>query len=193
MDEENQRKSGSARPPAVEGWYCVRSQPKHEHIAAARLRLLEGVQVFNPRMRLKKPTRRGLVTFVDSVFPNYIFVWFNLRTHLGQVKYCPGVSTVVHFGDRIPQIPAEVVEELRAHFGEEELQEVEVHVRPGDEVVIGAGPFMGMTAKVLRVMTPHQRVEVLLDMLGRVTPVVISPDVLVGEYRPGELLNFSPK
>ena len=63
----------------------------------------------------------------------------------------------------------------------------------GDEVVIGAGPFMGMTAKVLRVMTPHQRVEVLLDMLGRVTPVVISPDVLVGEYRPGELLDFSPK
>ena len=157
-------------------------------MAAARLKLLEGVRVFNPRMRIKKATRRGVVTFVESVFPNYLFVYFDLRTMLDSVKYAPSVSTVVHFGNRIPQIPTEVVDFLRDQFGEEEI-EVDAHVRPGDEVVIGTGPFMGMQAKVLRVLTPHQRVEVLLDMLGRTTPVVISPDVLVRDFKPGEMLN----
>lgn len=188
MDQQKLEQGGTAE---TRGWYCVRSQPKHEHIAAARLKMVEGVEVFNPRMRLKKATRRGVVTFVESVFPNYLFVHFDLRTQLDAVKYSPGVSTVVHFGDRVPQIPAEIMGELQEHFGRDELHEVEMHVRPGDEVVIGAGPFMGMQGKVLRVMTPHQRVEVLLEMLGRTTPVVINPNVLVREINPGELLNFS--
>ena len=173
------------------GWYCVRSQPKREHMAAARLRQLEGVQVFNPRMRLKKATRRGVVTFVESVFPNYLFVFFDVRSMLDAVKYAPSVSTVVHFGNKIPQIPTEVIEYLRAQFGEEELQEVDPHVQEGDEVVIGQGPFMGMQAKVLRVLTPYQRVEVLLEMLGRTTPVVIDPQVLVREGNPGTFLDMS--
>lgn len=177
--------------PASLGWYCVRSQPKREHMAAARLKLLEGVRVFNPRMRMRKATRRGVVTFVESVFPNYLFVYFDARTMLDTVKYSPSVSTIVHFGSRIPQIPEQVIESLREQFGEDELQEVDRHVRPGDEVVVGEGPFMGMRATVLRIMTPYQRVEVLLEMLGRVTPVMINPELLVRDQSPAELLNFS--
>jgi hypothetical protein len=36
-----------------------------------------------------------------------------------------------------------------------------------------------MSAKVLKVLTPHKRVEVLLDMLGRTTPLVIDPASLI--------------
>lgn len=193
--EEKPGARGEAEPrnAAVNslGWYCVRSQPKREHMAAARLRQIEGIEVFNPRMRLKKATRRGLVTFVESVFPNYVFVYFDLRSQLDAVKYAPSVSTVVHFGNRIPQIPREVIDYLREQFGDEEVQEVDAHVREGDQVVIGHGPFMGMEAKVLRVLTPHQRVEVLLDMLGRTTPVVIDPKALVREGHPAKYLDLS--
>jgi hypothetical protein len=42
-----------------------------------------------------------------------------------------------------------------------------------------------MKATVLRVMTPYQRVEVLLEMLGRATPVIVNPIFLVVEnHRP---------
>jgi transcriptional antiterminator RfaH len=89
------------------------------------------------------------------------------------------VSTIVHFGNRIPTVPDDFIEELRESFGEAEVQDCERHVEPGDQVVIGEGPFQGMSAKVLKVLTPHKRVEVLLDMLGRTTPLVIDPASLI--------------
>lgn len=188
MDLEDIRQNRSV---ASAGWFCLRSQPKREHMAAGHLRRIEGVEVFNPRMRIKKATRRGVVTFVEAVFPNYIFARFDIQTLLYTVKYTPNVSTVIHFGDRIPMIPDWVIEDLRAHFGEEELHEVEEHVEEGDDVVIGEGPFMGMRGKVLRVLTPYQRVEVLLEMLGRVTPVIVRPECLVAERSAAEMLGFS--
>jgi transcriptional antiterminator RfaH len=170
-------------PPAQRdtGWFCVRSQPKREHIAAAHLRMLPDVEVFCPRLRVKKATRRGLVTFIESLFPNYLFARFDSNLLLDKVKHSPSVSTIVHFGNRLPIVPEEVINELRLGFPEDEIMDCDRHVEEGDYVVIAEGPFAGLKATVLRVMTPYQRVEVLLEMLGRVTPVIINPGVLVVE------------
>jgi len=85
----------------------------------------------------------------------------------------------VHFGTRIPTVPEAFIEELRENFGDNEIQDCERHVQPGDQVTIGEGPFYGLSATVLKVLTPHQRVEVLLEMLGRTSPVIINPASLV--------------
>jgi transcriptional antiterminator RfaH len=166
------------------GWFCVRSQPKREHIAAAHLKMISEVDVFCPRLRVKKATRRGLVTFIECLFPNYLFARFDSKLLLDKVKHSPSVSTIVHFGNRLPMVPDEVIAELRSGFPEDEIIDCDRHVEAGDEVTIAEGPFSGMKATVLRVMTPYQRVEVLLDMLGRATPVIINPTVLVPENPP---------
>lgn len=162
-------------------WFCVRSHPKREHIAAAHLRLLADVEVFNPRVRIRKATRRGVVTFVESLFPNYLFARFNPEFAFNNVRYAPSVSTIVHFGTRVASVPDDVVNQLRSDFGETELVDCERHVEEGDVVTIGEGPFYGMTAKVLRILTPHQRVEVLLEFLGRTTSAIVNPSTLVLE------------
>jgi len=162
-------------------WFCVRSHPKREHIAAAHLRMLPEIEVFCPRLRIRKATRRGVVTFVECLFPNYLFAKFDVKSLLDKVKHSPSVSTIVHFGYRIPTISDEVIAELSSSFPENEILDCDRHVEAGDEVTIGEGPFMGMKATVLRVMSPYQRVEVLLDLLGRATPVVVNPSVLVLE------------
>ena len=162
-------------------WFCVRSQPKREHIAAAHLRTLEEVEVFSPRLRMRKATRRGIVTYVDALFPGYLFARFTPAISLDKVKYSPSVSTIVHFGSKLPTIPDDIIADLKESFGEDEIQDCDRHVEAGDEVFIGDGPFQGMKATVLRVMTPYQRVEVLLDLLGRTTPVIINPASLVLE------------
>jgi transcriptional antiterminator RfaH len=163
------------------GWFCLRSQPKREHIAAAHLRRVKGVEVFNPRLRIRKATRRGIVTFIEALFPNYLFARFNPATSLDSVKHAPSVSSVVHFGNRLPLVPDDVIADLKASFGEEEIHDFERHVSPGDAVTIGEGPFFGIKATVLRVMAPHLRVEVLMELLGRTTPVIVNPGVLVLE------------
>src|ERR1035437_7163225 len=61
-------------------WFCVRSQPKHEHIAAAHLKREPGIEVYLPRVRFKRATRRGPVWFTEALFPNYLFA----RVTLGE-------------------------------------------------------------------------------------------------------------
>ena len=51
----------------------------------------------------------------------------------------------------------------------------------GAEIVLSGGAFAGMSANVLRVMPSRQRVEVLLDMLGRPTAVEVDRNLVVWE------------
>src|SRR5580704_14219005 len=89
---------------AQSAWYCLRSQPKHEHIAAAHLRLLQDVTVFCPRIRFKRATRQGLVWVTEAMFPSYLFAHFELAEMHRQVRYAHGVTDIVQFGGRYPTI-----------------------------------------------------------------------------------------
>src|ERR1035441_10334880 len=61
--------------PVTLAWYCARTKPKHEHIAAATLRRDLGLEVFNPRLRSERATFRGVIKRVtDPLFPCYIFI-----------------------------------------------------------------------------------------------------------------------
>src|SRR5687768_2875491 len=57
-------------------WFCLRSQPRHEHIAARQLAQMSDVEVFNPRIRFARPTRHGPAWVTESLFPNYLFARF---------------------------------------------------------------------------------------------------------------------
>src|SRR5512133_1876782 len=94
-------------------WYCARTQPKHEHIAAAGLTRRLGLEVFHPRLRLEKATRRGVIKVVEPLFPCYIFVRCDLEESVNQIRYITGISSLVHFGEKIPVVADNVVEELR--------------------------------------------------------------------------------
>ena len=106
-------------PPAE--WFCVRSGPKQEHIAAAHLRQLPGLEVFLPRIRCKRATRRGPAWFIEALFPGYLFARFSWLASLRTVCAASGVQGVVHFGERWPRIEEATIASLRASFGQEEL------------------------------------------------------------------------
>ncbi|EEF62359.1 NusG antitermination factor [Pedosphaera parvula Ellin514] len=99
-------------------WYCARTKPKHEHIAAANLLRHANVEVFNPRLRVEKATRRGVIRVSEPLFPCYIFVRCVIEEKLNDIRYANGISTIVHFANRIPHISDSVVVELQEHFKE---------------------------------------------------------------------------
>ena len=154
---------------STDAWHCVRTQPKHEHIAAAHLRRTCGLDVFSPKLRIRKPTRRGAVWFVEALFPGYVFARFNWVEDCQRVKGTNGVSTVVTFGAAPPVIEDRVIESLRAEFDAEEVHEVPQTLEVGQTITIAGGAFHGLQATVLRVMSPPTRVQVLLEMLGGAT------------------------
>ena len=148
-------------------WYCLRSQPKHEHIAAAHLRLLEGVQVFCPRIRFKRATRQGLVSVMEAMFPGYLFARFELAQMHRRVQYAHGVSGIVQFADRYPTIEEAAIAQLRSHTGAMDVTEISYHLSEGDQVQIVGGAFVGLEAVVTKVLSAKERVKVLMDFLGR--------------------------
>src|SRR5512137_7046 len=103
-------------PPLIPtpAWFCLRTQPKHEHIAAAHLQQDSDIAVYLPRIRFKRATRRGPVWFTEALFPNYLFARFDLAACLRRVCHARGIRGVVHFGDRWPIVPETVIDELRA-------------------------------------------------------------------------------
>jgi transcriptional antiterminator RfaH len=94
-------------------WFCIRTHPKHEHIAAAHLRQIEGVEVFAPELRIERVLRGRRVRLTEPLFVSYIFARATLEKTLEKVRFTPAVKNVVHFGGRVATIPNSVIEELR--------------------------------------------------------------------------------
>ena len=162
-------------------WYCVRSQPRHEHIAAANLRRNHELEVFNPRIRFKRATRRGPVWVTEPLFPRYLFARFELSVMLPKVQHTFGVAGVVRFGAFWPAVSDSVIRELLSAVGEEETRVIEDTLQEGGEVQILGGAFDGFRAIVTRVMPARNRVAVLLDFLGRQTVVELDRGAVTAE------------
>jgi transcriptional antiterminator RfaH len=160
-------------------WFCLRAQPKHEHIAAAHLQQDPDLEIYLPRIRFKRATRRGPVWFTEALFPNYLFARFELAACLRRVCYARGVRGVVHFGDRWPIVPDAVIAELRATVGADQVHVIREELRPGEAVQIAGGVFHGLQAVVTRVMPSRARVAVLLEFLGRQTTVELPGESLI--------------
>jgi transcriptional antiterminator RfaH len=162
-------------------WYCARTKPKHEHIAAANLRQNLKLEVFHPRLRIERATRRGVVRVSEPLFPCYLFIRCALEQSFHDIQRTNGIVTMVHFASRIPKIADSVIDELKECFAGGETMTVEDRIKAGDEVLLADGAFAGMRAFVLRIMPARKRVQVLLDVLGRPTPAEIDESAVVLE------------
>ena len=151
-------------------WYCLRTESKREHVAAANIRTQVGVEVYCPRVSYHKMTRRGKVRFTEAMFPGYIFVRCEIFEAMRHLLAIGGVISVVRYGSDIPAVPAEFVEELKARLGsavQQTYEAPEPWLGVGTEVVVTAGPFLNFEAVVSGESTAIQRVSLLLDFLGR--------------------------
>jgi transcriptional antiterminator RfaH len=190
VNEPTDMPAKNEQVPAV-AWFCLRSHPKHEHIAAAHLQQ-NHVDVFLPRIRFKRTTRTGSVWVVEALFPNYLFAQFDWVNSLRMVCHSPSVSEVVHFGRQWPVVPDEAIAEMRACLGNNEVHTISPEVAPGDTVRISGGCMHGLTAIVTQVMPGKQRVAVLLDFLGQQTSVKLDINMVIRDADERDLV-MNPK
>jgi transcriptional antiterminator RfaH len=165
-------------------WFCIKAQPKHEHVAASSLRRSMGLECLSPRIRFRKNTRRGPVWFVEAMFPGYLFARFVFAEAHRQVQASHGVSTIVRFGERVASIPESTIASLRELSGEEETVVFNPEPRVGDAVQIAEGAFVGLEAVVTQVLPAKERVKVLLEFLGRSVEAEISAPRVIPNISP---------
>ena len=92
------------------GWYCIRTKPRMETVAAATLSTLEDVEVFLPRT-IRPP--KAKVFSAKALFPGYLFARFDPVTHIRNVHYARGVGYVVRRKEVPVHVPPQAMIELR--------------------------------------------------------------------------------
>jgi transcriptional antiterminator RfaH len=151
-------------------WAVARLQPHRERLALHCLGLA-GFTVYLPRLRSERVSHGRRIETRRPLFPGYAFVSIELQWSMA--RYAPGIVGLIMNGAGPARVPDQVIAGLRAREvrGAVDLPKSS-GLKLGEHVKILGGPFRGHLA-LYAAMKPHQRVEVLLALLGSQQRVIL--------------------
>lgn len=161
-------------------WYVAQTQLQSEAKASANL-AQQGFEVYLPRyLRTVRHARRVNVVRAP-LFPNYLFVRLDLETQRWRaINSTVGVKRLVGHDGTPARISSSVVDDLKEHEtadGFSSMVSPVVRFKAGDAVRILRGAFDSCRG-IFQGRTDHERVEILLDMLGRKVRVVTDAQLI---------------
>ena len=160
-------------------WVVAKTKSSRERWAAENV-ARQGFEYYLPVMAKEtKPTPRSPLKS-QCLFPGYLFVLTEGRWRFLLGTF--GVLGVIMQGSSSPAaMPSAEIERLRAREdvnGLIKLPELkQSRFNHGDSVRINGGTFSGFTG-IFQQDDAHARVRVLLDFLGRKTPVLVGEEFL---------------
>jgi transcriptional antiterminator RfaH len=161
-------------------WYVVQTQVNSEMKAAQNL-LRQGYEIYLPRYMKRRRHARKVDFVAKPLFPRYMFVAIDTATQRWRsIQSTFGVSCLVANGDDPAALPEGVVRALKAREDERGFVEMDAKPKfaPGDKVRVLAGAFMDNVG-LFNGMADHDRVSILLDMLGRKVRVLLDADLVI--------------
>lgn len=164
-------------------WFCLRSQPKRERIAASQLKLIEKVEVFLPLVRYQRITNKGKTARIEPMFPNYLFARFDPGLQHRAVRYAKGVAYIIRRGEVFQEVDPRIIEELRTITVDDVLELTPEPLQIGDRIQIVRGIFANSTAEVAELVPASERVVLLLEILGHPQAIELDRDDLDQRYQ----------
>ena len=160
----------------MEHWYALYTKPNKEHQVNALLQGRE-IETYLPAVR-RKVRRRDRPDRV-VYFPCYLFVRLDFNVvPRSSIAWMPGVRRIVSAGDQPATVADEIVELIRCRL--EDVKEVGYgKLKQGDRVRIKSGPLRDLEAVFDQPVSAADRVRILLDVMGRMTPVEIDYSQIV--------------
>jgi transcriptional antiterminator RfaH len=156
-------------------WTAARYMLAQERLALHFLRLA-GFEVYLPRLRAQRILRGRRVEVTPPLFPGYCFVAIELQWHAAH--RAPGTLGLVMNGGGPAHVPDSVIAELRSRERNGLIELTKRRgPRVGSRVKVTVGPFAGQLG-IYAGMKPHQRVEVLLTLLGGQQRVSLSREAI---------------
>lgn len=164
---------------AQQRWYVVQTQVNCEVKAAQNL-MRQGFQIYLPRYLKRRRHARKVDFTAKPLFPRYMFVAIDMATQRWRlIQSTFGVSRLVSNGDAPATVPRGVVDALKLR--EDDKGFIKLDARPmfaaGDKVRVLAGALMD-NAGLFDGLADHDRVSILLDMLGRKVRVLLDADMV---------------
>jgi transcriptional antiterminator RfaH len=160
-------------------WFVAHTQPSAEAKAAANLER-QGFGVYVPRYLKRRRHARRVELVAAPLFPRYVFVAVDLAAQRWRSIYSTvGVARLVCNGDDPAAVPDAVVGALKSREDARGFIKLDSRpgFRPGERVRVLDGAFSSCLG-LFDGMADHERIAILLDLLGRKVRVVLDADLV---------------
>ena len=160
-------------------WILVYTKAKEEQKAKRNLQN-QGFEIFLPMIAFEKLNQSKSIT-LKAMFPGYLFVKINTELDKwNRIKSTRGVSHLVIFGQRLAEIPNQVIAYLKSGADENDIFRQKItrqEFQKGDKLVIEKGMFKDKEATFLAKKS-KERVRILLRFVNHlITADIPAPDV----------------
>ena len=147
-------------------WYVVHTHVKQEERANENLRSW-GVETLYAKSKSRRFNQfTGAPTYLTQpLFPRYLFAKFNAREQLPKIRFTRGVQNVVCFGENPAPVDEDIIDIIRSRIDENGFVKTNDELRPGDKVVIRAGPLRDLMGIFERQVKGSDRITILLTAI----------------------------
>ena len=165
--------------PNSRQWYLVYTNLKQEERANENLKAW-GVETVHAKLRARRYNEfTGAPTYITQpLFPRYIFAKFNAREQLPKVRFTRGIQNVVCFGENPATVAEDIIDIIRARIDENGFVKTNNELKPGDKVVISAGPLRNLIGIFEREIKGSDRITILLTAVGYQGHLMVDRDLV---------------
>jgi transcriptional antiterminator RfaH len=159
-------------------WYVVHTNPKQEERANSNL-IAWGVETLYAKLKTRRHNEfTGVPTYITQpLFPRYLFAKFK-REQLSKILFTRGVHDVVCFGDGPACVSEEIIEVIRGRIDQNGFVKLNNDLKPGDRVVISAGPLKNLIGVFEREVKGSERIMILLTAIGYQGHIEVDRDLI---------------
>jgi transcriptional antiterminator RfaH len=144
-------------------WCCAQVEYRRERLASYCLGLA-GYEIYEPRLRQQIRSRSGRkIVRTPPLFPGYLFVW--VVSGWWNARWSPGVVRLIMDGLMPARVPEAIIGEIKSRERRGLIELPKLRLEPGMRVKVLQGPLQDHIG-LLAALRPHERVLVLLQLLG---------------------------
>lgn len=164
-------------------WYLVRTKVGKERVVHDRLERLVPL-VFLPLLKTRVRRSGRLTWSIVPLFPCYILARFTLHEHYYNVRYSPGVHSIVSAGRDPIAVPDDLVIAIQQRGNDGIVELPEASFVAGEGVRIIDGPFSGFQGIFDRYLSGTERVAILLRTVESAgVRIVLPTDAVIHEHK----------
>lgn len=163
----------------VPRWYAINTKLRDEHRVDDNLTAW-GVKTFAPKVKKRRHNQYGgkPVFLSQSLFPRYIFAWFNIGKMLQKVRYTRGVQSVVSLNHTPLQVEDEIINLIQSRVDNDGFVRLDEVLKHGTEVIVNDGLLKGVSGIFNRATKDTDRVEILLTAINYQATIIVDKEVV---------------
>lgn len=145
-------------------WYPVYTRSRAEKKANEELNR-KGIQTYLPLKKVVKHWSDRKKIVEEPLIKSYLFAYISAREY-AEVLMTNGVARFIYFSSQVASIPDQQIHDLKLLLATDaDLELIDYDIKPGESVLIKAGPFKGIIAELVSVHN-KQRIILRLQNMG---------------------------